>query len=47
MARFGIDPASSLMIGDALRDVEEGEAEGLRCIRIEPNSDLREVLLKI
>ena len=47
LARFGIDPASSWMIGDALRDVEAGEAAGLRCIRIEPNSDLREVLVKI
>lgn len=47
MARFGIDPASSWMIGDAERDVEAGKAAGLRTILIEPNSDLREVLEKI
>jgi len=47
LARFGIDPALSWMIGDARRDVEAGEAAGLQCILIEPNSDLREVLGKI
>jgi len=47
LAHFDIDPASSWMIGDAQRDVEAGEAAGLRCILIEPNSDLREVLGKI
>ncbi len=44
LARFGIDPASSWMIGDAERDIEAGKAAGLRTILIEPNSDLREVL---
>ena len=44
LARFGIDPASSWMIGDAERDVEAGKAAGLRTILIEPNSDLRKVL---
>ena len=47
LARFGIDPLSSWMIGDAERDVEAGKAAGLRTILIEPNSDLREVLGKI
>ena len=47
LARFNIDPSSSWMIGDAERDVEAGKAAGLRCILIEPNSDLREVLGKI
>ena len=47
IARFGIDPSTSWMIGDAQRDVEAGEAAGLQCIRIEPNSDLRRVLGKI
>jgi D-glycero-D-manno-heptose 1,7-bisphosphate phosphatase len=47
LARFGIDPASSWMIGDTQRDVEAGEAAGLRSILIESNSDLREVLEKI
>jgi D-glycero-D-manno-heptose 1,7-bisphosphate phosphatase len=44
LARFGIDPAASWMIGDAERDMEAGRAAGLRTIRIESNSDLREVL---
>lgn len=44
LARFGIDPASSWMIGDAERDVEAGKAAGLRTILIEPNSDLRKIL---
>lgn len=44
LARFGIDPASSWMIGDAERDVEAGKAAGLRTILIEPNSDLRNIL---
>jgi D-glycero-D-manno-heptose 1,7-bisphosphate phosphatase len=47
LARFGIDPASSWMIGDSERDVEAGEAAGLRSIQVEPNGDLREVLKKI
>lgn len=44
MARFGIDPAASWMIGDSERDMEAGQAAGLRTIRIEPNSDLRKIL---
>jgi len=44
LARFGIDPASSWMIGDAERDVEAGKAAGLQCIKIEANSDLRNIL---
>ena len=44
LARFGIDPASSWMIGDTERDVEAGNAAGLRTILIEPNSDLRKIL---
>ena len=47
MARFGIDPAKSWMIGDAERDMEAGAAAGLKTILIEPNGDLREVLKKI
>lgn len=47
LARFGIDPSSSWMIGDSDRDVEAGLAAGLRTILIEPNSDLKEVLGKI
>lgn len=47
MARFGIDPALSWMIGDSRWDIEAGKAAGLRTILIESNSDLREVLGKI
>jgi len=47
LARFGIDPGSSWMVGDAERDVEAGRAAGVRTLLIEPNSDLREVLKKI
>ncbi|MDF1574702.1 MAG: HAD family hydrolase [Bacteroidales bacterium] len=44
LARFRIDRAASWMIGDSRRDVEAGKAAGLRTIRIESNSDLREIL---
>lgn len=47
MARFNIGPSASWMIGDAERDMEAGKAAGLRCILIEPNGDLREVLKEI
>lgn len=47
MARFGIDPSSSWMIGDALRDVEAGKAAGVRTLQVEPNADLRKVLDEI
>ena len=47
LARFGIDPKASWMIGDAERDVEAGKAAGLRTILIKPNSDLREILDRI
>lgn len=47
MARFGIDPGSSWMIGDAERDVKAGSAAGLRTILIETNGDLRKVLAEI
>jgi D-glycero-D-manno-heptose 1,7-bisphosphate phosphatase len=44
MARYDIDPAASWMIGDSRRDIEAGQAAGVRTILIEPNSDLRQVL---
>jgi len=44
MARFDIDPSASWMIGDSRRDVEAGQAAGVRTIQIEPNRDLRQVL---
>jgi D-glycero-D-manno-heptose 1,7-bisphosphate phosphatase len=47
MARYGIDPASSWMVGDLQRDVDAGRAAGLRTILVEPNSDLRLVVDRI
>jgi len=47
LARFGIDPGSSWMVGDSERDVEAGMAAGVRTVLIEANSDLSEVLKKI
>lgn len=47
MARYGIDPSISWMIGDSERDVEAGEAAGLRAMLVKPNSNLLQVLEKI
>ena len=47
LARFEIDPAQSWMVGDSERDVEAGEAAGLRTLLVESNGDLRKVLGKI
>jgi D-glycero-D-manno-heptose 1,7-bisphosphate phosphatase len=44
LARFGIDPGSSWMVGDSPRDMEAGRAAGVRTILIESNSDLRKIL---
>lgn len=47
LARYRVDPALSFMVGDALRDVEAGEAAGLKGILIDANSDLTNVLNSI
>ncbi len=47
MARYGIDPSQSWMIGDSKRDVEAGEAAGLKSILVESNSKLENILDKI
>jgi len=47
LARFGIDPAQSWMVGDSGRDVLAGKAAGLKSLRVESNGDLREVLKAI
>jgi len=47
LARYDIDPAASWMVGDSERDVEAGEAAGLRTLLVESNGDLREVLKEI
>ena len=47
LARFGIDPARSWMVGDAEPDVEAGKSAGLKTLRVESNGDLREILKEI
>lgn len=47
MARYGIDPSLSWMIGDSDRDVEAGEAVGLNTYLHPSNHDLRKVMDKI
>lgn len=44
IARFNIDIKKSWMVGDQKRDIEAGEAMGIKGILIEPNSDLRNIL---
>lgn len=44
IARYGIDPAGSVMIGDRDRDVEAAAAVGVRGILVEANAPLMEVL---
>jgi len=47
MARFGIDPAESWMVGDSQRDIQAGRAAGLRTIRVPSNGDGLEILQAI
>ena len=44
IARFGIDPARSLMIGDKPRDIEAAAAVGVRGILVDPNASLQPLL---
>lgn len=44
MARWGIDPARSLMVGDRPRDVEAARAAGVRGVLVEANAFLPSVL---
>lgn len=44
IARYGIDPARSVMIGDRDRDVQAAQGAGVRGIRVEANAPLHEVL---
>lgn len=44
IARFGIDPALSCMIGDRERDVEAAASAGVRGVLVAPNTPLLQVL---
>lgn len=46
--KHGIDPSASYLIGDSARDIEAGQAAGLKqCFRVRPNSSIVDVCLKI
>ncbi len=44
IARYGIDPSDSVMIGDRERDVQAAAAAGVRGVLVAPNTALIEVL---
>lgn len=44
IARFNIDPAQSLMVGDKERDIQAGEKAGVKGVMIEHNSSLRQII---
>lgn len=44
IARYGIDPSASVMVGDRERDVEAAAAAGVRGILVPPNMALSHVL---
>lgn len=46
IARYTIDPASSVMIGDRDRDMEAAAGAGVRGIRVEANAPLLDVLIE-
>lgn len=43
IARFGIDPARSVMIGDKPRDIEAAASVGVRGVQVEANTSLLQV----
>lgn len=45
MARYGIDPARSVMVGDRERDVQAAESAGVRGKLVPPNAPLLPVVL--
>lgn len=46
MAQFGAEPGETLFVGDSDTDVQAGKAAGVRTIKVEPNGNLYEQLLK-
>lgn len=47
IARFNIDPEKSFMIGDKDRDVESAEAAGVKGIKVELNSNIKNTVNQI
>jgi len=46
IARLGIDPARSVMIGDRERDVQSAESAGVRGVLVPANGDLRNAVMR-
>jgi D-glycero-D-manno-heptose 1,7-bisphosphate phosphatase len=47
IARFNIDPSQSYFIGDKQRDVDAGNAVGVKGILVESNPDLLKIVTRI
>jgi len=47
LARFNIDPKESFMIGDKMRDVECAEKAGVKGIKVEINSNIKNIVTQI
>ena len=47
IARYNIDADKSYFIGDSQRDVDAGEKVNVHTIKVNPNSDLRDILTLI
>jgi len=47
LARFNIDPKKSFMIGDKMRDVECAEKAGVKGIKVEINSNIKNIVNQI
>lgn len=47
LARYGVDPSKSFMVGDMQRDIDAGTAAGLSGILVEANSDISPILKMI